>query len=411
MISLVCDLSPAALSVQDRVLSRGAENGPAECFLRRAVRRSVSFDGGKVTGLQEADSTELALRVLRGQRVGLVGGSLPHSERAVVDCVERAEASAASGSVVFTRLAPPIRLPLARELPSLPAPDELVARVCDLDRIVCCCRVGFHWSGRITVIKQVARVLHSEGLDAWSAFVEHRLRLRARCTAQQAPVDRLLDVCAADWPEVTSELVRRIDAEFPESEKQDRPRPGASLIIGPALVAQLCLALVSRKSEGETPRLHHHVSLVDEPSSGRQGCDDEGIPVQSLPVVHAGFWFDDWVTVGVAGRAPSGRGFRRAIDAPPTATPLGLRWVEAGREVPRQAMLISEVAGLSVHPDGALHGTAVEGIIMDEGRPVRRCRGRALRLHPIDVLKQQFGGVTGGFFTAGRHRLPQVVLR
>lgn len=409
MSSPSCSLGYPAQAVQDSVLFRGRRNGPAECFLRRTLSLCLSFEAGEVTGLEEADRAELALRVFRGGRVGLAGGSLPNGEVGVLNCVERAEASAASGPA-GTILAPAVLLPLTSEMPTLPSPDALVARVSDLHTRLCECHPGVHWSGNISVVQRVARVTHSDGLDAWGGLTEHRLRLRARCAAGQAPVDRLLNVSAAEWPEAVHELIRRVEAEFPESESLEGTPAGAPLALGPAVVAQLCLAVTRLKFPSESPRLDRRVSLVDEPGPGHQGCDDEGVLVQARTVVDAGFFCEPWASVGEGGRALLGRASRPAIDSPPATTTVSLRWVGAGVEGAKRAVLLSEVAGLSVQPDGALHGIAIEGVVLDQGRPAQRCRGTVLRLHPVTVLKELIGEVTAHRFAVGRHRMPQLVL-
>lgn len=409
MSSGACTLDRRAQSIQNRLLSLAMRNGPAECFLRRTLSLGLSFEAGGVTGLQEADRTELALRVFRDGRVGLAGGSLPHDEVGVLNSVARAEASAASGPAE-TILAPAVRLVLTSEMPSLPSPSDLVTRVSELHSRLCECRAGVHWSGNISVVQRVVRVVHSDGLDAWGGSTEYRLTVRARRAAGQAPVDRLLNVSAAEWPEAVRELIHRVEAEFPEREDLEAEPAGVPLALGPSVVAQLCLALIRPRFLSNSPLLDRRVSLIDEPRPGHQGCDDEGVLVQALSVFDSGFCCEPWASVGEGNRALPGRAFRPAIDSFPTTTPVSLRWTGPSTECAKRAVLLSEIAGLSAQPDGALHGIAIEGVVLDQGRPVRRCRGRVLQLHPVRVLKELIGEVTADRFAVGKHRMPQLVL-
>ncbi|MCX7590090.1 MAG: hypothetical protein N2255_00525 [Kiritimatiellae bacterium] len=398
-----------AQSVQNRMLFLGTRNGPAECFLRRTLSLGLSFEAGEVTELQEADRTELALRVFRDGRMGLAGGSLPHDEVGVLNCVARAEASAASGPAE-TILAPAVRLVLMSEMPSLPSPSDLVARVSELHTRLCECRAGIHWSGNISVVQRIIRVTHSGGLDAWGGLTEHRLRVRARFAAGQAPVDRLLNVSAAEWPETVRELIHRVEAEFPDRENLESEPASVPLALGPSVVAQLCLALIRPSFLSESPVLDRRVSLIDEPRPGHQGCDDEGVLVQAISVVDSGFCCEPWASMGEGCRALIGRAFRPTIDSPPAPTPVSLHWVGAGVECAKRVVLLSEVAGLSAQPDGTLHGIAIEGVVLDQGRPVHRCRGRVLQLHPVRLLKELIGEITADRFAVGKHRMPQLVL-
>lgn len=408
MSSLEHVLSRSAQSVQNSMLLRAKQNGPAECFLRRTLRLSAIFEGGRVTSLQEADRTELALRVFRDGKVGLAGGTLPHDKISALGCVERAEASAKSGPA-GTISAPAIRLPPKSEMPSLPSPDALVARICELHSRLREYRPSVLWSGKVNVVQHAHRVVHSGGLDAWGGLTEYQVGIRARCAADQAPVDRLLYVCTAEWAEAIHELTRRVEAEFPESEKMRGAPEGVPVALGPTLVAKLCLEVIKSRLLLESHRLDRKVSLVDEPISSQQGCDEEGVVVEALPVFDAGCFCEPWAA-GTDGRALLGRAFRPTIDSSPVTTPISFRWVGTGVDCVRRVVLLSEVAGLSRQPDGSLRGTAVEGIVLEQGIPVERCRGCVLQLHPVTGLKDLIGEVTANRFAVGRHRMPQVVL-
>lgn len=362
-----------------------------------------------MVGFEESDRTELALRVCRDGRAGLIGGSLPNNEVSILTYVERAEAAASNGPYE-TIFAPPVRLPLTLDMPSLPSPDALVSRMSELHTQLSQRRPGFQWSGKLSLVQRVARVIHSDGLDAWNGSTEYRLRLRARRAAGQAPVDRILHVSAREWLEAVDEVNHRVEAEFPESENLAGAPVGVPHALGPNVVAQLCLALLKPRFSSELPRLDQRVSLVDEPSPGHQGCDDEGVLVHPLPVVDSGCFCDPWASVIRRGRALQGRAFRATIDSPPATSPMSLRWTGRGVDCVKKSILLSEIAGLSLQSDGALHGCAIEGIVLDEGRPTHRCRGTELRLRPDLVFTKMIGEITARRFAVGKHRMPQLVL-
>ncbi len=82
-------LCGSALEKQARILELGGRGGPAECYVRRIVSRSVRVQGDTAADAEEMDRTEAALRLVRDGRVGIWGGSIPAGEGAITDAVGR----------------------------------------------------------------------------------------------------------------------------------------------------------------------------------------------------------------------------------------------------------------------------------------------------------------------------------
>jgi hypothetical protein len=402
-------LTRHALSTQARLLDLASRSGPAECFLRRVVSCSVRFEGRAVTNAEEVVRTEVALRVLRNGQVGMWGGSIPRCENAVADGVARAEANASCGRAAETILADSnVSHQVLPEL-ELPEPRKIISLVDVFLAELQMQRPHFLWSGQVSVVRRIGRVIHSEGLEAWSISSEFHWRLRGRCPANRTPVDRLLEVRAGRWSEATSMLKARIEAEFPVREDFMGIPSDISITLGPSVVASLCLALIPGRVTHVSSLLDGRVTIWDDPGDCYQGCDDEGVPIVPVPLVVAGRPGSPWATVG-ATAPPTGRGMRGAIDSAPVLTSLGLRWASGGDAPLTRSVLISELAGISLQADGSVQGTAPEGVVLSNGKPIRRCPGRVVRIAAVDALGCRLAGISQDRFATGRHRLPSVTL-
>jgi predicted Zn-dependent protease len=402
-------LTQHMLSTQMRLLDLASRSGPSECFARRTVSLSVRFEANSAVSAEEVDRAELALRVLRDGRVGIWGGSFIYGENALAECIERAEANARCGPCVETILADNKTPSRKMEALELPKPEQVVTLGHNFLTELQEEWPGFFWRGQLSVIRRTARVLHSGGLEAWSAWSEYKWSLRARGTGGKAPVDRMFEIRFGQWEEGAAALKARIRAEFPDSETMHDAPQGAPITLGPPIVAAMCLALIARALPENTV-LAPCVTICDQPDPSYQGCDDEGVPIVPVPLVEAGALSAKWGTVSTT-RRPTGRGIRRAIDSAPVLTPLGLRWRSNGHAPPKYTVLLPDLAGMSLQPGGFVQGTAVEGIVLCNGNPLYRCPGRVVRISVADALGTCFLGVSHSRFATGRHRLPYVTIQ
>ena len=391
-----------------RLLDLASRTGPAECFLRRVASVSVRYENATATEAEAVDRCEMALRVLRGGRIGIWGGSFLFNHAALADCVARAEANAKCGPRAVTLLVEDSSRHPALASPALPDPRELATlgqRFLGELRIK---RPHYLWSGGLSAVSRTARIVNSRGLEAWSTWSEYRWRLRCRGAANNAPVDRLLDVRFGEWDEGTRALKARIDAEFPDSEDLRSVPAELPITLSPPIVGVVCHTILSQELP-ETPALNRSVTIWDDPEQSYQGSDDEGLPLVPVPLVESGKIRGSWSTVGMTTR-PTGRAARNAIDSSPVPTALGLRWHSGGDAPPNMSVLLTELAGISLQPGGVIHGAASEGILLQNGRPIHRCPGRVIHIRVAEVLGDGLCGVSQERFATGRHRLPRLTV-
>lgn len=402
-----CHLSPDLLEAQARLLMLAARNGPAECFLRRTISCQVRLDGGDTVGVEHADRSEIALRVIRDNRIGICGGSAARGDRFIDRIAACAEENARFGPLVGEELFPNMPSHGRCHIPQMPEPTDLVTLGSEFLSGLQAQRPSFHWSGEVSLKSRESRVVHSGGLEGWSTMMEYRLQIRARRLSHGGLVDRLLDVRGSSWDGVTTQITARIEAEFPESEDIRAAPSTAQIALGAPVVAVLCQGVAFGHLR-EPVSLSGHVTIWDEPTVNFEGCDDVGVPVSPITLVDRGRVLQ-WQGAGTTAARP-GRAFRKAIDAPPACSLLGLHWTTSADFAPPLSVLYTEFAGVSIRPNGQIQGTATEGIVLQDGKPTYRCPGRVMRISIKESLGKRLIGVSQQQYASGRHRLPVIVL-
>lgn len=406
-------LSPSrARAIQQRALAKAAEFGPAEVFLRRAVVLGAEFEGVNLLTIDEILRNALAVRVHLDGCVGLACSSMLSHESEIGELVACARRAARNGPIVKNILAPVESSP--RVLPPHEAslPEQLQSNVNQLvSELPSWAQRSVLWSGRLEQVSTMTRIIHSGGLDATGGRSAWRLRLRARRPAGSMPVDRLLEFVAVTWAEIVEAVKTRVAGEFPQDESVSDSPNNIPVAFGATLVAKILAAILSRRDTPPPSVPVNDLRIDDVPAGGRFGCDDEGIPLRPIAVIASGAWCPPWCTVTEAGSsAPTGRAVRASIDMPPRPGALGLRYSGRTGERFERFILLTELAGLSLRSDGMLVGTAPEGILIENSRPLRRCKGRSICLPVGEIFGARFAGASASTFLTGPHRLPSVIL-
>jgi hypothetical protein len=225
-------------------------------------------------------------------------------------------------------------------------------------------------------------LLTSRSRRRYWAFVAPRERTRRLCPPAM--------VAGRRWPPDTGALaVGLADRRCPAGDPVTAPRGDIPLLVAPEAAATLVLALCRALcigTDGPAVAGGPGWSVVDEPEhpaalSGGS-FDDAGFPTRPRRIAGVG------ATESLAGsgcwRRPSYRDeprtlpSRLAVDAPPAEA---AAW---------SGVLVT---ALRVHPLGRVWGLAIEGSLLDGGRPVRPIVPTVVRAEPADLVRRCLGGV------------------
>ena len=177
------------------------------------------------------------------------------------------------------------------------------------------------------------------------------------------------------------------------------------VVLGPSVVLSICTALWRHLPLLEQTQFDPRMSLKDDPASMYTGCDDSGASVVPLPLILKGQLIATYSDLGRAGR-----GLKPAIDMMPRLRPMGLK-LDVGQPIKADlAILISELSGLTIQPDGIVVGVAPEATVLETGHAVKRCAGGRYRFNFAELFGQQILHAASDPMPAGSHYVPQLAL-
>ncbi len=393
--------------------SRAAQE--AEVFRVTSEETTVRFEANRLKQLQTSQSTSLALRIIKGGRIGYATTTGEgDAEQLVRDAVETAEFGTEAR----------FHLPDSRQFPEVAVYDDLVGSVPIKDMVglgeAMISAVTGHTPGIMCeagasrgVVS--VRIINSRGgqADYRKSFFGLDLEGNLVEGTDMLFVGESESSChpLTDPKKVTEPVLKQL-----ELAKNKARSPGGELpvVFTANGFAALVLPLVSAFNgknvlEGASPvgnRLGEAVfdgrfSLYDDPTvayrPGSRPCDDEGIPSQRTPLVENGVvrsYYYDLQTAARAGKKSTGNGGRARGGLPGPAasalviTPGGTTFDEMVADI-KEGLVVEQLMGAEMGNilGGDFSGNVLLGFRVENGKIVGRVKDTMVSGNVYKILK------------------------
>ncbi len=411
----------------------------AEVYWRRVSSTPVSFENNKLKEMQTNESLTVALRVVKGGRLGFSTTTKDGDWPTLVDNAVAAAAFGGPADFDFAPKAPPSKVDIYDpKVASLPLEDMVDTGRGIIEAINA-------YDPAVLAGAQVRRAVQEAGVMNTAGFAGDYKRTEYTVYAFGHLVEgqTILDVYDGDgattldidvramWERVIRDLrIGRIGVPIKSGKYTAILTPNAVSDLLTPFTEALNGRAVQR---GISPwrdklgqglfdpgfTLYDDTTLAHEPSSA--GFDDEGVPTRRTCLIDRGrinSFFHDLRTAKALGQVPTGNGWRRTPDSPPAAAAGNLVVAPGERSFDsllkdvRDGVLVDQLMGAWAGNllAGEVNGNVMLGFKVENGRPMGRIKDCMFSVNAFEALRNQLVAVSRETKRTFTGVLPWIVL-